>query len=86
MSHRDEDMIQAKEELTRKIARVFPGCFAEWQDDADRGISFRLVDGHGRYRSNVVRVRPWHDCRFTRSWLERVVRGATGPEDGFPRV
>ncbi len=86
MSIGDVDSPQVRAKLDKKIANVFPGCRAEWQEGLDRGMGFRLIDDHGRYRSNLVRIYRLHGEMFKTSWLERAVRHAKQPEDGFPRV
>ena len=75
---------QFQTDLVRKLRNLFPDCETEFQQ-ADRGITFRLRDRQGRYRSNRVSVYRYHERVLDRANLKRAIRQAGSPPAGFPR-
>lgn len=79
------DTQQNRRDIERLVRNVFPGCVPIFLDE-DKSLAFQVEDTHGRLRSGVVKVRDWHNQRFTKSWLRRQIKLASTDEPGFPRL
>ena len=66
---------QFRVEPTKRVKNAFPGCVPEFIDAAGPGLSFRLKDERGRYRSPVVRFHRYHEGLLSRQALRRYVLG-----------
>lgn len=69
------DTPQFRTQLIRRVKNAFPGCEPEFVEGAGSGLSFRLKDKHGRYRSPVVRFHRYDTALLTRESLRRYVLG-----------
>jgi hypothetical protein len=72
--------------VARRVRLTFPGCHCEFTTSPGKhgGIAFRVKDGRGRYRSNIVRI--YRDAgSLTKAQLVRLVRLAGGRAD-FPHL
>jgi hypothetical protein len=76
---------QFRVQLIRKLGNLAPGHMVEFVEGARTGISFRLKDRSGRYRSNVVRIHRNLPHTLDTSALVRSIVGAGIPPAGLPR-
>jgi hypothetical protein len=76
---------QFRTQLLRKLANLAPGCKVEFLEGMRTGIGFRLKDGRGRFRSNIVRIHRNSAHTLEASSLRRSICGAGVPPAGFPR-
>lgn len=76
---------QFKTMLVRRLKNIVPSCELEFVDGLERGIGFRLKDGRGRYRSNMIRIYRYRPDVLDRDKLTRSIRRAGIPEAGFPK-
>ena len=75
---------QFRTQLTRRLRNLFPDCEPEFHE-ADQGVTFRLRDLRGRYRSNRVRLYRFHKHILDRANLVRAIQQAGAPPAGLPR-
>ena len=75
---------QFRAQLVRKLSNLVPDHKVEFVE-ARTGIGFRLKDGRGRYRSNVVRIHRISARTLEASSLIRAICGAGVPPAGLPR-
>jgi len=76
---------QFRVKLIRKLANLAPGYTVEFVEGLSSGIGFRLKDGRGRYRSNIVRIHRSGARTLETSSLIPLIRGAGVPSAGLPR-
>jgi hypothetical protein len=76
---------QFRVRLIRKLGNMVPSCNVEFVDDTRLGVTFRLKDARGRYRSNVVHIHRNFTHTLESLSLARSIRGAGIPPGGFPR-
>jgi len=71
-----------KAAIADAVGEVFPGCSAqfcggvEMSRMATRGptLGFRVKDGRGKYRSNIIWVNPEYEGTVTVGWIADAVR------------
>lgn len=79
--HLSNETPQFRTGLVRRLKNMAPEYSVEFVD-SKRGVAFRMKDGRGRYRSEIVQVHSNRDGHaLDRSSLERLLEGA-----GFPRI
>jgi hypothetical protein len=71
--------------LIRKLGNLVPGHKVEFVEGLRSGVGFRLKDGRGRYRSNVVRIHRNRPRTLDASSLVHLIVGAGIPPAGLPR-
>jgi hypothetical protein len=75
-----------KAAIAAAVGDAFPGCTAEFCGGVERSrmattgptLGFRIRDGRGKYRSNVIWFDPTYDGEVTASWVEHVVKRSNG--------
>jgi hypothetical protein len=68
------------------VAEAFPGCTAEFCGGVERSrmaklgptLGFRVKDGRGRYRSNVIWIDPTYEGTVSSAWVARAVQESNG--------
>lgn len=73
---------QFRVRLLRKLGNLVPGHKVEFVEGLRSGIGFRLKDGRGRYRSNIVRIYRNGPHTLEASSLVQSIRGAGIPPSG----
>jgi hypothetical protein len=76
---------QFRVSLLRKLGNLVPACRVEFVDTTRPGVAFRLKDGRGRYRSNLVHIHRNSAHTLESLSLTRAIRGAGIPPGGFPK-
>jgi hypothetical protein len=76
---------QFRVSLIRKLGNLVPSCKVEFVEDGRPGVTFRLKDARGTYRSNPVRIHRNFAHTLESLSLSRSIRGAGIPPGGFPR-
>jgi hypothetical protein len=79
---------QTKTDIRRRIARhvksLDPGCVADFLGQGGRAakvgrtFGFRVLDGGGKYRSNIVWVDPTYEGDINEAWVRRAVDSSNG--------
>jgi hypothetical protein len=73
--------------IASAVAEAFPGCSAEFCGGVERSrmaklgsrtLGFRVKDGRGKYRSNVIWVDATYEGEVSGSWLEQAVKESNG--------
>ena len=85
---------QKKRDVRRKlrgaiaaaVAEAFPGCTAEFGGGVERSrmatlgptLGFRIKDGRGKYRSNIIWIDPTYEGEVNAAWVSQVVKQSNG--------
>jgi len=64
---------------------MIPDCTVEFVEGPRAGITFRLKDSRGRYRSNLLHIHRNLPRTLEASSLAALIRGAGTPPGGFPK-
>ena len=77
-----------KANIRRRIAQhvksLYPGCVAEFIGQGghaakvSRTFGFRVLDGRGKYRSNIVWVDPTYEGEINEAWVRHAVDSSNG--------
>ncbi len=76
---------QYKTLLVRKFKNVFPDYELEIEDNEKGGISYRLKDNVGNYRSNTIHLYREANKNIETTEIIRHIKNAGKPEKGFPK-
>jgi hypothetical protein len=76
---------QFRTALIRRLKNLFPSCVPEFIEGAGPGLSFRLKDSRGRYRSEVVHLHRYRTGLLTRDALRDAVLGSQRYRPGLPK-
>jgi hypothetical protein len=68
------------------VAEAFPGCTAEFCGGVERSrmailgptLGFRVKDGRGKYRSNVIWIDPTYEGEVNAAWVVHAVKQSNG--------
>ena len=72
--------------IAEAVAEAYPGCTAEFCGGVERSrmatlgptLGFRLKDGRGKYRSNVIWIDPTYEGEVNAAWIVHVVKQSNG--------
>jgi hypothetical protein len=72
--------------VARAVAEAFPGCTAEFSGGVERSrmamrgptLGFRVKDGRGKYRSNLIWIDPEYEGAVSAGWITAAVRQSNG--------
>ncbi len=73
---------QIRQRISEAVARVYPGCHAEFIGQQSRSalvsrtFGFRVMDGNGRYRSNIVWLNSEYSGSFSDEWVRQIVEAS----------
>ena len=68
--------------IAAAVAQAFPGCTAEFCGGVERSrmatrgptMGFRVKDGQGKYRSNVIWIDPTYEGPVSTGWVRQAVK------------
>lgn len=77
---------QLRGKIAAAVAEAFPGCTAEFSGGVERSrmaargptLGFRVKDGRGKYRSNVIWLNPEYDGEVSAAWVATAVKESNG--------
>jgi hypothetical protein len=72
--------------IAAAVAEAFPGCMAEFCGGVERSrmatlgptLGFRIKDGRGKYRSNIIWFDPTYEGEVSAAWVAHVVKRSNG--------
>lgn len=77
---------QLRAAIAAAVAEAFPGCTAEFSGGVERSrmatrgptLGFRVKDGRGKYRSNIIWVNPEYEGSVSTAWVAGAVKESNG--------
>lgn len=73
-----------RQRISQHVAKVFPGCHAEFVGSqsaaalVSRTFGFKVKDGKGRYRSNIIWLDPAYEGPIDEGWVIAAVKTSNG--------
>jgi len=69
-------------DIAAAVAEAYPGCTAEFSGGVERSrmatlgptLGFRIKDGRGKYRSNIIWIDPTYEGETNAAWVLYVVK------------
>jgi hypothetical protein len=78
---------QVRAAISAAVAQACPGCTADFCGGVEysrmaklgsRTLGFRVKDGRGKYRSNIIWVNAEYDGEWTADWVAQAVMQSNG--------
>jgi hypothetical protein len=77
---------QLRAKIAAAVAEAFPDCTAEFSGGVERSrmatlgptFGFRVKDGRGKYRSNIIWFDPAYEGKVNAAWVADRVRHSNG--------
>jgi hypothetical protein len=73
-------------DIAAAVAEAYPGCMAEFGGGVERSrmatrgptLGFRIKDGRGKYRSNIIWIDPTYEGETNSAWVLYVAKQSNG--------